>query len=720
MKAGDAYLMESFNEIEFTAPDHYFQKVISSNSTFPSQGNEISPMDFIQASFYQPVLAEIAISPLSPQAFSYYNFKYLGASLQGNYTINKIAVLPKRKSQQVFEGVIYIIEDLWCLQSVDLTNDNIAGKIKIRQLYIPVKNDIWMPVSHEFEINISLVGFKADAGYVSSVKYVEVRPNLALVKPKSISTDYKGRAQAEPDTAISRSKQQIEKILGKDQLSNRDMVKLSRLMQKESEKSIPDSSSRNPEIKDKTTRIIEKDASKKDSAYWAEIRPVPLSDVELKSIRKSDSIKTASSLKAVKSDTSASENKKQKSKFLTTAGQIVSGHTWSDTTGLSFLYGGLVHLKNISFNTVDGFVYGLDLRFSKSWKNNRSLSVSPDARWAFSRSRLLWRINSEYNFNGLKIRQLYLRIGISDNDINNAGGINTFLNSITTLFLKDNYLKLYESRYIGFGYRSEIINGLNLELRTKFESRGVLENTTSFSLSNSSKEYSGNIPVNSYLVPGSNPINVLRDQRHGESEVKLTYIPYQKYRINNGRKIPAGSDWPAFSLSWQHGINEFTDMQNSIKQYDMLKFEAYKTQSIGAFSEFRWRFRTGGYFDNRDLTFYDFFHFNSQPVPLLFNDYEDAFMIPAYYSMSTPEFFGELHMKYTTPYLLLKLLPLLSNTLMRENLSLSWLGSRYHSNYTEIGYSISEFLFVGEIGIYFGFDDIKYKSAGAKLVLKFK
>jgi hypothetical protein len=332
----------------------------------------------------------------------------------------------------------------------------------------------------------------------------------------------------------------------------------------------------------------------------------------------------------------------------------------------------------------------------------------------------LWRINSEYNFNGLKIRQLYLRIGISDNDINNAGGINTFLNSITTLFLKDNYLKLYESRYIGFGYRSEIINGLNLELRTKFESRGVLENTTSFSLSNSSKEYSGNIPVNSYLVQGSNPVNALRDQRHGESEIKLTYIPYQKYRINKGRKIPAGSDWPAFSLSWQHGINEFTDMQNSIKQYDMLKFEAYKSQSIGAFSEFKWRFRTGGYFDNRDLPFYDFFHFNSQPVPLLFNDYEDAFMIPAYYSMSTPEFFGEIHMKYTTPYLLLKLLPLLSNTLMRENLSLSWLGSRYHSNYTEIGYSISEFLFVGEIGIYFGFDDIKYKSAGAKLVLKFK
>jgi hypothetical protein len=82
LKAGDSFLMESFNEIEFTATDKYFQRMISYNSTFPSQGNEISPMSFIQASFYQSVLAEMAISPLAPNAFSHYNYKYLGASLQ--------------------------------------------------------------------------------------------------------------------------------------------------------------------------------------------------------------------------------------------------------------------------------------------------------------------------------------------------------------------------------------------------------------------------------------------------------------------------------------------------------------------------------------------------------------------------------------------------------------------------------------------------------------
>ena len=97
--------------------------------------------------------------------------------------------------------------------------------------------------------------------------------------------------------------------------------------------------------------------------------------------------------------------------------------------------------------------------------------------------------------------------------------------------------------------------------------------------------------------------------------------------------------------------------------------------------------RTGGFLDNRELTFYDFFHFNPQPIPLLINDYEDAFMNPAYYSTSTPEAFGEVHLKYTTPYLLLKFLPGFSNTLIRENITyvISWiaLSSELHRNWLQ-------------------------------------
>jgi hypothetical protein len=234
-----------------------------------------------------------------------------------------------------------------------------------------------------------------------------------------------------------------------------------------------------------------------------------------------------------------------------------------------------------------------------------------------------------------------------------------------------------------------------------------------------SRAYSDNIPVNRYLTAGSNPVNALRNQRHADIVTRLSFTPFQRYRINKGVKTPAGSEWPTFDLSWQHGINDFSEIDQGLRQFDMLRFEASKSRSIGAFSNFRWRIRTAGFFDNRTLTFYDFFHINSQPLPLLINNYEDAFMIPSFYSLSTPEFYVEAHIKYTTPYLLLKLLPVLSNTLMRENITLSYLGRRFNPSYTEIGYSISEIFFLGELGVYVGFDDIKYRAVGMKVIFRF-
>jgi hypothetical protein len=319
----------------------------------------------------------------------------------------------------------------------------------------------------------------------------------------------------------------------------------------------------------------------------------------------------------------------------------------------------------------------------------------------------------------MKQRQIYLRSGITSKDINNSGGINTFVNSITSLLMKRNYLKLYESRYVTLGYRTEIVNGLYMDFSTGYEDRRVLINTTNFSFIKSSRDYTDNLPDNPFLDTPIDPTNALRDQKHGNLMATITYTPRQRYSIRGETKIPRGSQYPTFSLSWNHGINEFSEMTPHFHDYDFIKFEASKRSEIGAFGEFRWRFRTGGFLNNSYITYYDFIHFNEQPLLILINDYEDAFMLPKYYSLSTSEFFTELHVKYTTPYLLIKLLPVLSNTLMRENLSLSYLWSKYHRAYTEIGYSISEFLFLGEIGVYAGFDILKFNSFGAKVVLKF-
>jgi hypothetical protein len=716
LKEGDSFLMESFNEIEFTAPDKYVQKVVSYNSTFPEQGNDVSPMDYIQASFYQPVLGDMAISPLSPQAFSYYNFRYLGTSFQGNYTINKIEVIPKRKSQQLFAGTVFIIEDLWCLHSVDLVNENLAGKIRIRELYIPVQEEVWMPVSHQIDINLQIIGIRADVGYTSSVKYLDVKPNDKLQKPQDLATGFAGRYL--PDSSSTKTNKEINRILQKEELTNRDMVKLARLIEKESKATKPDSV-RTLEIKDNNVQIIEEGAGKKDSTYWSEIRPIPLSDIEIRSLVKSDSIKAASGrIREAGTDTVATDKNKRKSSLGRAMNHIMMGHTWSDTTGFSFTNGGLIDLKNLSFNTVDGFVYGIDFRINKNLKNHKSFSFYPDIRYAFSREKIMWRVNGNYLIGGMKPKQFSFRTGMTSKDIGTGGGINPLINSITSLLMEKNYMKLYESRYLTLGYETEIINGLKLEVNLGLENRKVLENNTKFSLINTSREYTDNIPENEYLGTELNIINFLTDQKHIQFVTNVTFTPNQKYRVYRGNKVPQGSDWPTFVFTWKHGANRVPSLSDEYRHFDMFRLEISQKHETGAFSELKWRVGTGGFADKRNLSYFDFFHFNSQPITLLLDDYDDAFMLPAFYSLSTPEFFGEAHLKYTTPYLLLKFLPGLSNTLIRENLSFSYLGSRFHSNYSEIGYSLSEIFFLGEAGIFVGFDDLKYKTFGVRFTLR--
>jgi hypothetical protein len=719
-REGDVYLMESYNEVEFTAPDKYVKKVLSFNSTFPDTKESVSPMDFINASFYSPKVADIAISPLSPQAFSYYKFKYLGATLQGNNTVNKIQVIPKINSQQLVEGIIYIIEDLWCIHSLDLSINNILGKIEMQQLYIPVKNEIWMPVTYKFKIDFSMLGIKADVGYGSSIKYLDVVLNASLHKPETVTANHysANKAPERTETPVSKNQKKIQEILDKGEMKNADMLKVAKLMEKESKKTLPDSVRNNLEIKNNTTNTVEKDAGKKDSVYWAEIRPIPLTEPEMRSIIRRDSIKKETSLKVVKNDTLPKPGMKKKSKFSQMAGNIAFGHTWNDTTGLRFNFGGLLNLKSLSFNTVDGFTYGTDLRISKWWKNRTALTVAPEARWAFSLEKLMWKMNGTYSFNFMKQRQLFFRSGNTSLDISDGGSINPFLNSITTLFFKDNYLKLYQSAFLTTGFRTEIVNGLRLEISAGYENRKVLSNTTDFTIIKRSKAYTANVPDNEFLVTGSNPINALKDQKHFEIVTNVTFTPRQKYSIYKKVKVNRGSDWPTFSLTWKHGINEFSELTDRYKDYDLIRVDVARGHDMGLTGHLTWRISSGGFLNNRYLTWYDFVHFNAQPLPVLIDNYQDAFRLPAYYSLATPEFFGEGHVKYSTPYLLLKYIPGFSKTLAKENLSLSWLGSRYHSHYTEIGYSITQLFFVGELGVYVGFDNLKYRSTGVRFVFK--
>ena len=715
LEEGKYYFSESVNVITFTAPDKYVHQVISSHTNVTTGDDQVSPMDYLEASFYQPVLADLAISPLAPNAFSHYTFKYLGSSLEGEYLIDKISVTPKRKSQQLFEGVIYIVEDLWAIRSLDLTNENMAGKIRIRQVYAPVEETIWMPVSHEFEVDLSIMGIKGRATYTSAVKYLEVEPNRSLPEPSGYLARDEIPVETENKTATQK---EIEEILSHDELTSRDMSRLAKLNEKNAEKS----KEKAPlEIQDKTTYIIEEEALNRDSAYWEEIRPIPLTEEEKASI---GTIAANASVLA-KRDTStlsltvgAGSQDKEKSPAVNTIKAIATGKRWklSEDTYLDF--DGLLDLKSFSFNTVDGFIVGTGLILTTKTEKGRSISLAPSARYAFSRQKLMWNIAASLMYDPMKSGSIFLRAGSSSDEFS-ASGVNPLINTVSSLFFRENWMKLYNSTFVTLGHRSDLANGLNLSLSVMYERREPLENTTNFSFLNPDHDYSPNVLDNPFAKGQVEGYDSLFSFSHSQVSfsAELAYTPRQRYRISNGTKINAGSDWPTFTLRWKHGYN-YNDTLSG--HFDKIMAEVGKTSRYGFLNEFSWRVCGGGFVNRHNVQLQDMYFFNTQQSPVLLNNYTDAFHNKPYYSISSPSYFAEGQIKYTSPVLLLKRLPGLSRTLIRENIGLSALWTPDYGYYYEAGYSLSEIFFMAEVGLYAGFRDLSFDALALRLILRFE
>jgi hypothetical protein len=152
----------------------------------------------------------------------------------------------------------------------------------------------------------------------------------------------------------------------------------------------------------------------------------------------------------------------------------------------------------------------------------------------------------------------------------------------------------------------------------------------------------------------------------------------------------------------------------------MIMGEINRTTRYGPLNEFRWRIRGGTFFQTDNVQLQDMYFFNTQASPVLVNNYEDAFYLKPYYSVSTPKGFAEGHIAYTSPLIILKRMPGLSRTLIRENLGLSVLWTPDYGYYFETGYALSEIFLLAEVGVYAGFHNRSFESLAIRLTLRLK
>ena len=178
----------------------------------------------------------------------------------------------------------------------------------------------------------------------------------------------------------------------------------------------------------------------------------------------------------------------------------------------------------------------------------------------------------------------------------------------------------------------------------------------------------------------------------------------------------AGSDYPTFRLEYRKGLLGFFDSQ---ADFDFIETRMSKTHDLGMFSDLRWSAGAGTFLSGENIHLADFKHFNTQEIMVLLDRPQNAFMLLEDYQFSTSEWFAEAHIKYNTPFLLIKLLPFFSERLWLETLYGSYLYQPEFRNYVELGYGLSNVYFVADVGVFVGFEDGKYGRWGFKVSLNF-
>ena len=710
-KIGAVYLSESLNNVTYTAPDKYKQQVKYLRSNFPGSDGDDSPMQFVNASFYSPKVGEI-ILPLAPYAFNHYKFKYEGYKMEGDVMVNKIKVIPRRQSKQLVAGYIYVADKFWNLHGLDLTVEMLFGTIRVQQNFGEVENNIWLPISHNFNIAGKFMGNEGDVKYTASVKYKEVEENKKI-KPPSSFPEVR-MAMAEPQVvkpqAVKKQKSaakaekrqaKVRELMEKESLTNREMYQLSQLMAQEAKSA--DTAKKSLEIKNDFNDIkVDSLARKADSTVWQQIRPVALTEEEIQGMAiVPPSNATADSAKAkVKRDTVT--------RISSVFNDVIFGKTWRKKAN-RFEFSGIITPTELRFNTVDGFVAGAYVSYQR-FISSGYFEVKPSVAYAFNRKVAMGVVDARLSYSPMRRGLLLLSGGSTSTDFNRESGVSVFGNSVASLCFRENYMKLYEHRFVEAKNRIDITNGLVFSTDVAYYDRRELQNTTDFALINK-RSYTTNIPFNG-IAP-----ELVRSHKAAVVEAGLSYTPEYFYRMWGNRKMMVGSKYPTF---WAKVKMAGPSNRDDFSQFVHLEGGLFQTIKSGAGNEFTYSLSYGDFLSKKNLYFADYKHFNTQEIPVVVGDFSSSYQLLGYYSHSAGSAWASGFVKYESPFLFLKYLPVLSNRMWKEDLYGSWLYTKGRTPYFEAGYGLTQISLFGGVGVFVGFEGQKFSQVGLKACFSFR
>jgi hypothetical protein len=589
-RSGIIYLSETFSNISFQKdPRKFKEKIVASKVSGEDNGVSFNRAEDSNINLYENSITVFndLVSPISTNAFSYYKYKLEGSFYDSNgKLINKIKIIPKRSNDRVFEGFIYIVEDDWALYGADLVTSG-------SQVNLPFVNSLGLKQGYNYSEKIDawvLISQSIDF----DIKFLGFKPRG---KFSYVYSDYDFNPSFTENTFTN-------EVLS-----------------------------------------FEENATKKDSVFWNELRPVSLTKEEIKDYRIKDSIKVIRKSKKYLDSVDAKGNK---FRFL----DPITGYSFRNSyKNTSFSYN--APLLRTGFNTVQGFNSSLGFSYFKQLNDEgKWWSAGVDVNYGFSDKRLRPTFIFSKKWDNLSKPRLTIAGGVVTPQFNERDPIFKLNNTITSLFYRENFMKIYEKTYINFRYSEEIKNGLYFNASLEYAKRSPLFNTTSYSFAS---EDTNTFTSNNPLDPTDFTNPAFDEHSIATLNLGATFVFGQKYLSYPNRKVNQGNDkFPTISVNY---IKRFGADESRLNS-DLFIANIRQFINVGNYGKFAYHIRGGAFFKQKDIAFMDNLQANGNQLLFPIDRELNSFNLLEYYKFYTNDKYAEMHIEHNFKGAILGKIPL--------------------------------------------------------------
>ncbi len=600
--SGIIYLSETVSKIIFEKPNNLKERIVASKISGDDKGYSYNTARATTYDFYNNSVkfGINMVSPIADNAFGYYKYKLEGSFIdESEQTINKIKVIARRDNEPVFEGYIYIVEDTWAIYGIDLQTKGYRMESEFTDTFNITQNFSYNRNNGVWAKNTQSIEFIAGIfGIKFNGKFSYVYSNYEFFD----SFD--------------------KKTFGNEIVS------------------------------------FEENSNKKDSVFWNENRPIPLTIEESTDYVKKDSISTVRNSRTYLDSIDAKNNKFK-------LFDIISGYRYQNSfKNYSFSYKGLLNITSLGFNTVQGWNLDSGFSYTKWNEDDKGKYTSIDSKfnYGFAEDRLRVSGNYYHRFNNQNYAYVSITGGTKVNQFNSEEPISGLINSISTLFFKDNYMKLYNKEFASIGYGQDVANGVNLFGKVEYQQRKPLFNNTDYVLIKNDDVYTSNNPLapTTDLFPGFAQHHLTKATLSARINFGNKYItrPDGKLNIRNEK-------YPTLYLSYE---NAFAASEK-FYEHQLASARVFYAITAGNKGRFSMNLKAGKFFNADGISFVDYKHFNGNQTHVVL-DYLNSFNLLPYYTNSTNDAYSENHFQYNDNGFVMNKIPLLN--LLKSNLVLGF------------------------------------------------